>query len=301
MKTVQRFYFTIPILFTLLLFACTPAPNATPAAELGPTELKYRVLEEFPDFFFCDPDYYPIARADEADLALQRFPELQANAEEFNAILAHLGLAGAAGFTDEQKLLIYQQHKKLAAIVFETAGDAYTFQIQVAESEGAGELVTGRIDRQGSLSILDRVETIVACPICLAAGTLIDTPSGMVPIESLRPGMLVWTVDAVGRRVVEPVLAVGKTAAPANHQMVHLTLADGREIRLSPGHPTADGRTAGELAVGDRLAGSVVAAAERVRYAGAATYDILPAGETGFYWANGIILGSTLAEHEAGE
>jgi len=30
------------------------------------------------------------------------------------------------------------------------------------------------------------------------------------------------------------------------------------------------------------------------RYAGEKTYDLLPAGDTGVYWANGILLGSTL-------
>src|SRR5262245_8791631 len=43
-----------------------PIPTSTPippiAGGLGPTELKYRVLAEFPQFFFCDPDFYPIAR-----------------------------------------------------------------------------------------------------------------------------------------------------------------------------------------------------------------------------------------------
>ena len=32
----------------------------------------------------------------------------------------------------------------------------------------------------------------------------------------------------------------------------------------------------------------------RVRYDGGATFDILPAGATGLYWANGVLLGSTL-------
>src|SRR5687767_11129770 len=70
-----------------------------PSSTLSPTELKYRVLEQFPDFFFCDPDFYPIARGDEMELAQQRFPELQANQEEFQAILNHNGLSGQTSFT----------------------------------------------------------------------------------------------------------------------------------------------------------------------------------------------------------
>jgi hypothetical protein len=34
---------------------------------------------------------------------------------------------------------------------------------------------------------------------------------------------------------------------------------------------------------------------ERVAYAEPETYDVLPAGATGCYWANGILVGSTLA------
>ena len=100
----------------------TPEPPTAipplPSSSLSPTELKYRVLEEFPDFFFCDPDFYPIARDDELTLALQRFPELQANAEEFQTILKQNELGGATTFTDDQKLLIYRDHKKLSAVYF---------------------------------------------------------------------------------------------------------------------------------------------------------------------------------------
>jgi len=35
---------------------------------------------------------------------------------------------------------------------------------------------------------------------------------------------------------------------------------------------------------------------ERLGYTGTDTYDLLPSGNTGFYWANGILIGSTLAE-----
>jgi len=83
----------------------TPIPTLS-ASTLSPTELKYKVLEKYPDFFFCDPDFYPIARDDEATLAQQRFPELQTNQDEFQAILNHNELAGVTSFTDEQKLLI---------------------------------------------------------------------------------------------------------------------------------------------------------------------------------------------------
>ena len=36
------------------------------------------------------------------------------------------------------------------------------------------------------------------------------------------------------------------------------------------------------------------AMARKIRSTTGATYDVLPSGETGFYWANGVLLGSTL-------
>lgn len=97
-------------------------------------------------------------------------------------------------------------------------------------------------------------------------------------------------------RVAEPVVRLGKTVVPATHQVVHLLLADGRELWVSPGHPTADGRRAGQLQAGDQLDGGIIRSAALVRYASNATYDLLPAGPTGFYWANGILLASTLKD-----
>src|SRR5437667_377859 len=74
-----------------------------------------------------------------------------------------------------------------------------------------------------------------------------------------------------------------------------LFLADGRELLVAPGHKTADGRPVGTLRAGDRLDGSTINRLELVPYAGGRTYDLLPAGATGHYWANGILLSSTLS------
>ena len=294
-----------PIVITDLPPNTTPPPTAVPPtltpiptlpSGLGPAELKYRVLAQFPDLFFCDPDYYPVAHMDELDLARQRFPVLQATTEEFNTILAHNNLAGLVAFTDDQKLLIYREHKKLAAVQFELTATGYRFQLQVAETEGRGELITGVIDSQGTITVQKRDPSFATCPICLAAGTLIDTPTGPLPVQHLRVGTTVWTMDQAGTRVALPVTRISETVVSANHQVVHLVLDDGRELWVSPGHPTAEGRTVGQLRVGDPLDGVMVLSAERVPYAGSVTYDLLPAGETGFYWANGILIASSLID-----
>ena len=112
-----------------------PSPTLTPipaiTGGLGPTELKYRLLDQFPDLFFCDPDLFPVAHEDIYKLAKQRFSEVQANAEEFNAILDHNHLSGVTSFSDEQMLQIYQEHKKLAAIQFTLDQAGYRFQLTV--------------------------------------------------------------------------------------------------------------------------------------------------------------------------
>jgi len=81
-----------------------------------------------------------------------------------------------------------------------------------------------------------------------------------------------------------------------NYRIAHIVLDDGRQLRVSAGHPTADGRTFGDLGPGDLLDGAHVVSLELVPYGNPETYDILPAGETGYYWANGILMGSTLTQ-----
>lgn len=132
------------------------------------------------------------------------------------------------------------------------------------------------------------------CPICLAINTLIDTPSGEIPIKLLQPGMAVWTSNKDGERVPGVIIKTSKTPVERDHQMVQLILDDGRKLLVSPGHPTVDGRTAGDLKAYDLYDGVSIVTTERVAYDDIFTYDILPSGETGFYWANGIIMDSTL-------
>ena len=132
------------------------------------------------------------------------------------------------------------------------------------------------------------------CPICLALNTLIDSPAGQIPVQKIQNGMTVWTTNKAGKRVVGVVTKVGKVAVTSAHQMIELILADDRKLLVSPGHPTADGRLVENLAVGEIYNGAKIVSTKNTPYEGGATYDILPSGETGFYWANGILIGSTL-------
>ena len=99
---------------------------------------------------------------------------------------------------------------------------------------------------------------------------------------------------STGRRVEGTVIALGSTPAPVDHHVVRLSLADGRAVDASPGHPLADGRQIGEIQVGDVVDGSRVSAAELLPYAGGETFDLVASGDTGAYFAGGIPMGSTL-------
>lgn len=273
----------------------TPIPTL-PSSALSPTELKYKVLDQFPDFFFCDPDFYPIAHGEESVLAQGRFAEIQANQEEFQAILSHNGLSGSPTFTDGQKLQIYREYKKLNAIDFELVNDKYQFQIQTGTEGQQGTFITGTLDGDGTIEVQKQEKSFPTCPICLAAGTLIDTPRGPMAVEKLRVGDPVWTMNEAGERVSAAILRTSRVFVPASHQIVHIILSDGRELWASPGHPTADGKILSDLNVNELLDGARVITVELLPYTGTATYDLLPAGDTGFYWANEILMGSTLAD-----
>jgi hypothetical protein len=284
----------------VILAACAglPAPGPTPlptsTVPLTESELKYRLMDSFGELFFCDPDFYPVAFADEADLARERFPQIQASAEEFSVILNRLGWQGKAVFTDEEKLSIYREHKRLAAILFEAAGPGYGFQMRVGQDEMEVTAIEGEIDPSGAIRVTARTPGQGMCPICLSEAAWIDTPGGPVAVVDLRSGDWVWTLTLDGRRIAVPVLQVGSTPSTAGHVMVRLTLGDGRVVLASPGHPTADGMPISSLRAGDWIDGSVIVLAERVPYSGSATYDLLPAGDTSVYWADGVLLGSTL-------
>jgi hypothetical protein len=247
---------------------------------------------------FCDPDFYPIARlGGEETNADTYYPQIKADAELYSAIVAHEHLP-SGDLNEAQKLTLYQAFKRLRALILTQNGDSYTFEIRV-QSQGAQtgvELVNGSVRVDGVITVTSRKPSgRPNCPICLAAATLIATPGGDVRVTDVRPGMVVWTAMTDGKRFAARVVKVGSTVVPSTHLMVHLRLADGRELLVSPGHRTAGVRPLGSLAVGDALDGSTITLWELVPYNGTRTYDLLPAGATGTYWANGILLSSTLA------
>ncbi len=284
----------------------SPIPIGSGGASPGPSPsggtlpvvgLRYRLVDELGRPLFCDPDFYPVARADEAQLAKEHFPQIRADATAYAAITARLKIDPASP-TAEQVLAIYREWKMLNALVLiPTNGDS-GFDFIAAARPGAsdGWHVTGTIDADGTIKLDSKDPSgQPPCPICLARGTRIATPSGEVAVEKITVGMAVWTSDAAGMRVLGRVLVVGSTPVPESHRVVHLVLGDGRTLDVSPGHPLPDGRRLGDVRAGDLVDGARVVSADLVRYYGGATFDLLTSGAKGSYWANGILIASTLA------
>jgi len=133
-----------------------------------------------------------------------------------------------------------------------------------------------------------------SCPRCAAPNTPIATPFGERPISSLRVGDLVYSVDA-GAIVAVPIARVASTRV-GTHRVMRVVLSTGAVLEISPGHPTADGRTFGDLSAGCALDEQhQVLSSEFVLYRYDATYDVLPTSSTGTYFAAGALIGSTLA------
>jgi hypothetical protein len=288
-----------------MALACSngPAPTPTPTSTTIPTptvsysqyQLAYLLLDKYPDIFWCDPDFYPIAReGQEQTNATQQFPTIQANQAEFSAILEHLKLPVKSDYTDSEKLSIYREHKKLTyAVAMTLAGPVYKFSLRTGQNQGLH--IEGTIDSGGRINVQKQETSFNTCPICLTRGTLINTLNRQIEVEQLRPGMVVWTMDLAGKRIAAPILKVSSTPVPSSFQVVKVSLSDGRSVTASPGHPTSKMQALGEYRVGDTLDRGQVIDVKQIAYSGGATYDLLPSGGTGFYWANGILLGSTLA------
>ena len=287
--------FALALLAALTILACGAAgAGSTVGSPQSIDQLKFAVMDAAGQPAYCDPDFYPIAReGGEQASAMARYPQIQADTEVYAAILTHEHLPGGL-LTDAEKLTVYRAWKFLRALTLTQSGDQFSFSYRAVKT-GGYPMVSGTVRVDGVVSITSRTPTGAPnCPICLAATTLIATPDGEVLVTDVRPGMVVWTESLGGRRVAAGVVEVGSTPVPSGHLMVRLALADGRVLLASPGHRSADGRALGTLVPGDRLDGSTIVDWELVPYAGDRTYDLLPAGPTGTYWANGILLSSTL-------
>ncbi len=126
-------------------------------------------------------------------------------------------------------------------------------------------------------------------PICCSPDTKIKTTGEQKRIADIKEGEFVLTDDGKAVRVKK----VSKTPVK-NHKVLKITLNDGTILEISPAHPTADGRKLKDLKMGDILDGRMVIETKLIPYTYSHTYDILPDSKSGNYYANGILIKSTL-------
>jgi hypothetical protein len=298
---ISRLLFSVVMLQASLLVSCqheiaTMTSNTnTTTPVLSQYQLIYHLIDNFGDVFWCDPDYYPVAREGQEQLnALEQYPAIRADTTEFAAILSRLNLTMKTDYSDPEKLAIYREHKKLTRMVQLTAsGSNYDFELRVGK--GQGWRYVGTITTNGEISVKTKETSMNTCPICLAKGTVIDTPGGPIPVEQLQPGMLVWSLDLEGGRIATSINQITSNQVPDGFRLTRITLADGRSLNASPMHPTAEGKSLGSYLAGDILDGSLVSNIEFIDYDQGYTFDILPDSPTYCYWANGVLLKSSLS------
>jgi len=132
---------------------------------------------------------------------------------------------------------------------------------------------------------------------CLAAGTLVDTPTGNVPIEDLRAGDFVYTFNkSTGRPDCSRVAGTKQTGM---RETLVVVLDNGERVRCTPEHRwlRIDGSevTAGALASGDRLLPL------RRSYAGQARYETLYSRSSRAYVYAHQVVGAAKVGVEIGE
>lgn len=274
----------------------TPTGVASPSATATTTatvwQLRYLLLGHYPDFAYCDPDYYPVARADEQAAADDWWASASAASPEVAAILTHHGIRGS--LTAEQRLTAYRDHKQLTVIAMTAIPDGYQYQLSIGPGGEPDQSVSGVITIAGEIHESSRKPRPGGCPICLEADTRIATPDGDVAVAEVRPGDVVWTADGRGHRIAMPVVRIAHRPTTGPHLMLRLALSDGRTLVAAGAHPAADGTLLRELHPGQHYDGATIVSIGWIMSTAPATFDLRPAGPTGLYWADGILVGSTL-------
>ncbi len=125
----------LAVAIALLAVACGSVDGTGGGGPVGSPltidQLKFKVMDAVGVPLFCDPDYYPIARAGGEEASADTYyPQIKADPELYSAIVAHEHLP--SGDLDEPaKLTLYQAFKRLRALVLTQNGDSYTFEIRV--------------------------------------------------------------------------------------------------------------------------------------------------------------------------
>ncbi len=200
---------------------------------------------------------------------------------------------GPPGFIDSVQLGNYEGEGRTPISPFLLLTTKYQY-VLTYNHDGQPWETTGSINFLGVISESSNTPYIGSQGICLSSTTKIDTDTGQKQVTTLRVGDKVWSVNSNGEKVLVPIIKVSRRAVPSATIMLHVVLADRRQLTVSPNHPTAAGLPFKYLKIGDPLDDSKIINITGVNYSDGFTYDILPQSNTGTYWADGVLVGSTL-------
>lgn len=153
---------------------------------------------------------------------------------------------------------------------------------------------TGSVNFLGIISESSNAAYLGNQGVCLSSNTVIDTGKGQKQVTTLKVGDKVWSVSSNGKKVLVPIIKTIRRPVPIGIILLHVLLADNRQLTVSPNHPTASGLLFKDLKVGGTLDNSKIVKITDVSYDEGFTYDILPQSSTGTYWADDVLVGSTL-------
>ncbi len=288
----------------------TPPPRSVPVPSLTSSdipassgsrvkhdeELKLILLERFGPLEWCDPDVYPVGVVGGEEANTETWwVNLNPGTSLAVTLFRHFGIRSKPAATKQQRLEAYRLQKQLRVIeLYEAYDNVLRFEItgKSRDGDGRGLRTTGTILRDGRVLQTLQHRQDVQCPVCLAAGTRIDTPAGAREVTTLVPGDVVWSPVQGGRATARVLRVIRRYVGPA--LLLRVRVADGRTLTLAAAHPLADGTLAGALQPGTVVSGARVTAIDHVRAPGGYTYDILTTGPFGGYFTNGIVLRSTL-------
>lgn len=144
-----------------------------------------------------------------------------------------------------------------------------------------------------AISAMTVVVHLGGCPFihCVAERSSVATPAGERPIESLRVGDEVWTLNEVGEREVGRVQRITSHMA---RRTLELTTRDGQVVVVSPTQPLMVGRRwipAAKIAPGDSIAAddglsAVVSVAENAEPVRVFDLTVVPNGN---FFANRVL------------
>lgn len=281
----------------LLLAGAIYVVPVLPFVPRSVADLKFSVIDTVGEPLVCtgwglpNPPFNPYGE----------YPHIVSDLPTYSAILRREHLPPTP-LTNDQANVVYRDWLKLNAVRLNQDGASYDFQMfpGPGPSEALRNELVGKVDLLGHVYGVHQGPAMGACPICLAANSLISTPTGQVAVSKIEVGMKVWSVSPDGQPIVAVVLEKADRLDAPGSQLIHLVLADGRHLTASAPHEIADGRSVGSLRVGDQVDGAAVAAMELVGDSSGHTYDLLPSGKTGEYWSDGILMRSTLARQYGG-